>query len=104
MPDFNDGIRHPCCLYFNNDVVEVNSSDGTIEDTTVTGDIANGVLSTLEIDIISTSVTFTIDGVVVATHSTRRPDRVLQFMAGSRNTNSIAPQMEISYVEVWGVE
>ena len=99
---FDRGNHDICSLYCFDDVVKLNSSDGTVkEETTITGEISDNTWFNFEIVVTASDVKYYIDDVLKATHTEHLPDAPLCVGVSARFVSAITPIIKVQYIHVW---
>lgn len=95
-------MKTPLCIYGDNDVIVIRTSDGAIqEETDVSAHISDDTWLLIEATWIAGSVIVSLDGTVRATHVTRVPATMLRAMEQAINQNGIQSDLRLKYIEVW---
>jgi len=98
---YDNGVNNVAGFKCNNDVVLACSSDGVLESNDVTAYFSDNAWVDLEVRWTKANVIFLIDDTIRATHVTRRPQKALQYILATKNTNGITTDLYSEYNEVW---
>jgi len=100
--NFYGTVNPEACVHCNNDVINFNTSDGIIETTAISAEMAEGSYHTVELILTAgTSVKCIVDDVLLATHTARLPDLAMPLGFATRNKNGVQTDMDVLFAEVW---